>query len=272
MQKLDRRRWLRWLKIITGIYIAGGIALYFLQDKFLFHPVALPADHVFHFEQPFEEINLPVSKDKNLNIVRFTVPDSACRGVVLYFHGNIKNVERYAPYARNFTIHGYEVWIPDYPGFGKTTGKLTEKNMYEDAMQVYKLARSRFSKDSIIIYGKSLGTGVAAQLAAARDCRRVMLETPYLSIDDIMRRYAFIYPVGSLAHYHFPVEEYIAAINAPVTLFHGTSDDIIPFRHSKRLLEKARTGTELVRLEKGEHNGLDTFTLYRHKLDSLLRH
>ncbi len=106
--------------------------------------------------------------------------------------------------AVNFTRNKYEVWMMDYPGFGKSTGKLTEQIMYDDAATLYQMARARFSKDSIIIYGKSLGTGVASQLASVKDCKRLILETPYYSIEALMKHYAFIYPVSLMAKYHFP--------------------------------------------------------------------
>ncbi len=69
---------------------------------------------------------------------------------------------------QNFTSHGYEVWITDYPGYGKTTGKLTEENLYMQAKEVYKLANSKFGKDNIIVYGKSLGSGIASYLASKK--------------------------------------------------------------------------------------------------------
>src|SRR6185436_1753916 len=184
------------LKVAVIVYLVCGIVLYFLQEKFLFHPKKLPADYIFSFQHPFKEINLPVSSEKNISIIQFTVPDSLRKGVVLYFHGNRRNIERYASYAVNFTRNNYEVWMIDYPGFGKTTGKRTEETMYADAAMIYKMARSKFSKDHIIIYGKSLGTGVATQLASVSDCKRVLLETPYYNIDALLKHYAFIYPVS----------------------------------------------------------------------------
>ena len=67
----------------------------------------------------------------------------------------------------------------DYPGFGKSTGVFSEQLLYDWALTLYKLARAYYSPDSIIIYGKSMGTGIAAQLASIRDCRHLILETPY---------------------------------------------------------------------------------------------
>lgn len=271
MQKTITRKLWRWLQIIAVVYIVCGIALYFLQDKFLFHPSTLSAEHAFKFNQPFEEIYLPVDGEKNLSIVRFTVPDTVCKGVVLYFHGNRKNIERYAPYASSFTRNNYEVWMMDYPGFGKSTGERTEDILYKDALMLYKMARARFSGDSIILYGKSLGSGVAAQLASVRECKRLMLETPYYSIDALASHYAFMYPVSLMLHYHFPTNEYFSQLKTPVTLLHGTDDEVVPFSQSEHLLKIAPQGSELIAIDKGKHNDLADHKTFQEKIDSVLK-
>ena len=158
----------------------------------------------------------------------------------------------------------------DYPGFGKSTGKRTEQIMYDDAAMFYKMARARFSKDSIIIYGKSMGTGVAAQLASVTDCKRVILETPYYSMDALMKHYAFIYPVSWLAKYHFPTYSYFKKIEVPITLFHGTKDEMIPYKQAVKLV-KENPGVELVTIEKGKHNNLNDFPSFHQQLDALLQ-
>jgi alpha-beta hydrolase superfamily lysophospholipase len=275
MQKNSIKKIRKWFIIAVAIYLICGIALYFLQEKFLFHPVKLPGDHQFNFAIPFKEINLEINKEKNLSIVQFTVPDSLRKGIVLYFHGNMRNIERYAPFAVNFTKNNYEVWMMDYPGFGKSTGERTEQILYDDAAQLYKMARARISKDSIIIYGKSIGTGIASQLASVKDCKRLILETPYYSIDALFSHYAFIYPVSWMAKYHIPTYEYFKKIEVPISIFHGTNDEIIPFIQSELLIGPyEETGTinkELITIKKGKHNDLNDFPLYHQKLDSLLR-
>lgn len=265
-----RKRLLKILLIFFIIYILAGFALYFFQEKIIFHPEPLAAGHVFQFNAPFKEINLAVNKDKNLNIVQFTVPDSLCKGVVLYFHGNMKNVERYAPFAEPFTRKHYEVWMPDYPGFGKSTGPRTEQVMYDDAQILYKMAKARFPEDSIIIYGRSIGTGIASHLASRNDCKLVILETPYYSMHSLMRHRVFFYPVSWMAKFHFPVNEYIQKIDAPVTIFHGTEDEVIPYRNAERLKELLKTADRFITIPDGEHNNITSFPQYRQTLDSLL--
>lgn len=246
-----------------------GIALFFLQDKLIFHPRKLPADYKYQFDIPFREINLAVRDKKNISIVQFTIPDSVRKGIVLYFHGNRRNINRYANNAVNFTRNGYEVWMIDYPGYGKSTGKRTEKILYEDALTFYKLAIRQVSAEHIIIYGKSLGTGIAAQLASVRDCKRLILETPYYSMDALAKKYFFIYPVMPMTKYTLPTYQHFQYIKAPVSIFHGTKDAVIPYKQAARLTEK-KEGTELITIYGGKHNDLTGFALYQHKLDSLL--
>lgn len=272
MTSLNRRKLKKWFKLAVIIYVLLGLLLYFFQEKFLFHPKSLKADHKFAFDQPFEEINIPVSPEKNINIIRFTVPDSTRRGVVLYFHGNRQNVERYAPFARFFTRNHYEVWMPDYPGFGKTTGARSEEAFNADATEVYKMIRARFAPERIILYGKSLGTGPATYLASRIDCARLILETPYTSIPDLFGHYAFIYPTGRMSKYAFPSIDRMATVQAPVTIFHGTSDGVIPYKQAVRLQRKAGSKVQLITIKEGEHNNLADFPLYQSSLDSLLNH
>lgn len=240
-----------------------------MQDFIIFRPKKLPADYRYSFKIPFKQIDLAVSDEKNLSIVQFTVPDSLCKGIVLYFHGNRENINHYAHYADLFTQNRYEVWMMDYPGFGKSTGNRSEQVLYDDAHLLYKMALSRMAADSIIIYGKSLGSGIAAQLASTRDCKQLILETPYYSMEKLAGHYFFIYPTGMFMKYSMPTYRYLEYVHAPVTIFHGTRDGVIPFKQSRWLTE-SKKGIELVTIENGGHNNLSAFALFREKLDSLL--
>ena len=263
-----KKAW-KWFKIIALVYIMIGIALYFLQDKFIFHPKKLPADYQYKFDIPFTAIDLPVTHEKNLSIVQFTVPDSVRKGIVLYFHGNRTNINRYAVNAKQFTRNGYEVWMMDYPGFGKSTGKRSEQVLYDDAMLLYKMAIARVSVEHIIIYGRSLGTGIASQLASVRDCKKLILETPYYSMDALAKHYFFMYPVMPMTRYALPTYQYLDYVKVPVTIFHGTNDGVVPYKHAK-WLKGRKKDAELITIEKGKHNNLAEFPLFQQKLDSLL--
>ena len=265
-----KTRFFRLLKIIVIVYCSVGIALYFLQEKLMFRPKPLLPDYQFKFNIPFKEVNIPLNPTDNLNIVQFFTEDAIPKGVVLYFHGNRDNVNRYARYAVDFTKHGYEIWIVDYPGYGKTTGKLTEENLYMQANEVYKLASSKFKGDRIIVYGKSLGSGIASYLASKKTCRRLILETPYYSIPDLFSNYAPFYPVGIMSHFKLPTGEYLTEVNIPVTIFHGSDDWIIPYRCAAKLKQFLKPGDEFITIDNGSHNNLHNFHLFNEKLDSVL--
>jgi hypothetical protein len=259
-----------WLKVLLLVYIAGGISLYFLQDFILFHPVSLKREHKYDFPEKHRDINFPVDENSNLNIIQFFSTDTVTKGVVLYFHGNKKNISRYAKYPPYFTRHGYEVWMIDYPGYGKSTGRFSEQTLYDWAAHFYRFARSRFAAGSIIIYGKSMGTGIAAQLASQQSCRRLILETPYYDFPSVVKHYMPIYPVHSMLHYEIPTYRFIQRVKAPVTIFQGTKDRVITYRNAKRLKNFLKSEDEFITIAGGKHNNLYTFPLITKKLDSLL--
>ena len=256
----------RLLLVLLFIYLAVGIILYFIQDKIIFHPQPLPQEYSFHFNQAFKEINVRRGHG-NLNIVQF-FPKEKARGIVLYFHGNMTNIERYARFSPVFTRNNYEVWMIDYPGYGKTTGKRTEQTMYEDAILFYDLAIKKTIPENIIIYGKSLGTGVASYLASIKFCKQLVLETPYYSMTSMARNYAPLYP-ASLIRYSFPVYQYLKEVKTPITIFHGTSDRVVPYKQSQKL-KKEVPSIELITVPDGTHNNLYKFPAVIQKLDLLL--
>jgi len=261
------RGWIKW--IVIG-YCALGVIFYFLQDYILFHPAPLQKNNKYDFNSLHTEINIPFDQESNLAIVEFKNDQAIAKGVVLYFHGNKKNIGWYAKYAPRFTAEGYELWMLDYPGFGKSTGIFTDERLYDYALQLYKLARTRFEPGQIIIYGKSLGTGIASQLASVRDCKRLILETPYYSLQSLLSHFLPIYPVGQMLHYHLSNADYLPKVTAPVTIFQGTSDWLIPYSNASRLIPLLKPGDEFIPIDKGSHNDLGDFPVFGRKLDSLL--
>ncbi len=266
----NKKKSYRWLKIIIVLYCITGSILYYLQEKLLFHPIPLRADSTYHFKQSFTEANIVVDAETTYNIVQFTVPDSLRKGIVIYFHGNRENINHYAEFSGNFTRNSYEVWMPDYPGFGKSTGRLSEQAMYDEALQVYKLARTKYKPEQIIIYGKSVGNGIAAQLASVRDCRKLIMETPYYSLTSLTRILFWMYPVDMLLHFKFRVHEYLTKVTAPISIIHGTKDRVTLYQNAERLKDVLKPADEFITIEGGNHTNLNSFPLMQRKLDSLL--
>ncbi len=262
--------WIKWIKIIVIAYFILGIALYFLQEQFLFHPEKLSKNYVRNYNMPFEEINIYSGKNDTINLVKFFPKDSITKGVVLYFHGNKQNLDRYAKFASNFTNNGYEVWMEDYPSFGKSTGSRKEDDLYLQAMSIYKMANSKFNGDSIILYGKSLGTGIASYVASKTNSKKLILETPYFSIPNLFSCYAPIYPTSIMSTYKVPTYQYLQQVKYPITIFHGTNDWVIPYRCASKLKKVLKATDEFITIENGTHHNLAEYDSYNKKLDSLL--
>ncbi len=270
MQVNKKKVW-KWLQIIAIIYVAGGIALYFLQDAILFHPVTLKRNHKLDVPVPHKDISIPLGGTDTLNLIDCQAGGDSAKGIVLYFHGNKRNINWYAKYIPYFTRHGYELLMIDYPGYGKSTGKLTEEKLYDWAMKAYTMALTRYPADEIIIYGKSMGTGIAAQLASVRDCKRLILETPYYDFPSVIKAYLPIYPVRRMLHYQLPTYQYLQKVKVPITIFHGTSDWTVRYKNSRRLEKYLKPGDELVTIKGGSHNNLYSYRQTIGKLDSLLQ-
>ncbi len=266
---MKRKIIFRWAKVIVAVYCVAGIALYYFQDKLLFHPEPVLLNQSYDFHVPYNEVNIPYNATSNLNVVQFKTKDSP-HGVVLYFHGNRNNISHYVRFVPEFTRTGYEVWMMDYPGFGKSTGEFSEKMIYDWALLLYKLARNNFPPDSIILFGKSMGSGIAAQLASIRDTKSLILETPYYSIPSIIRQYAPVYPLQQMIHFKIPTYQFLQKVTAPITIFHGTDDGVIRYGSAKALKPFLKPGDEFVTIEGGSHNNLHESKIFQQKLDSIL--
>lgn len=253
------------------LYISIGLLLFYFQEKLLFRPEKVDRHTSYDWGIPYRELNLMENERSNLNIIQFTTSADSLRGVVLYFHGNRNNIGWYARFAPYFTRNGYEVWMIDYPGYGKSTGTFSEQKIYEWALLLYKLARTHFQPAQIILYGKSMGTGIASQLAAVRDCRRLILETPYYDFPSILRPYLFLYPLEYILRYQFPTYRYLPRVTAPITLLHGTADGIVRYSNAVHLLPLLKKEDELVTVPGGSHNNLYDYPMVSSKIDSLLQ-
>lgn len=162
--------------IILAIYVAISIAIYLLQDYMLFKPEKLPKDFQFMYEnQEIVEHNLETRDGAVINGLRF-VPKGQSKGVVLYLKGNSKSIKGWGKFAVDFTRHGYNVIMVDYRGFGKSTGKRSQKAIKRDLQEVYDLLKQQLSEKNIIIYGRSLGSGFAAKLASINNPKMLILD------------------------------------------------------------------------------------------------
>ena len=155
----------RTLKLLLIFYVLICVALYFFQEKLLFFPDKLDKNHKFSFNQPFDEINVKTKDGNVLNGLLFKA-DSA-KGLVFYLHGNAGSLDNWGDVAKRYTDLHYSVFIFDYPGYGKSEGSIQSKGQLFVATQTaYDQMKQLFHEDSIVVLGYSIGTGMAAHLAA----------------------------------------------------------------------------------------------------------
>ncbi len=240
----------------------------FLQRKALFRPSVLPAAHRFGFDGAvFEEHFLNTPDGARLNVLRFPTSWPQCRGVVLYFHGNRGNLQRWGFMHRDFTVRGYDFVISDYRGYGKSSGHLSERSLYEDARLVYDWVVERYPSIQIELYGRSLGSAPACFLGAHVRAHRLILETPFDSLPGLLAAYLGREHLPLRTHYTLPNNHHLRHCPLPVLLLHGTDDLVVPMRCAERLRECLKPSDEFIVIPGGTHHNLPTFDRYQEALN-----
>ena len=239
-----------------------------LQRTFILHPKKLDKSHVYDFDFQFKEINFP-TEDGLVNAIHAKTENES-KGVVLYFHGNADNLKRWGKVSSDFLDRDYDVIMLDYRGFGKSDGKATEENMYEDALAMYHYALEYYDTDELFIYGRSIGSGVASALAARVEAKKLLLETPFYSLPDVVKeKYPFVLLVFRL-DFHFPNHEHLETLDMPVHIFHGTKDKVVPYESAEKLRKYLKHYDSFLTIPGGGHKDLPTFSVYQSRLTEIL--
>ena len=243
--------------------------LYYLQDYFLFKPEKLPQDFQFFYEhQIVEEYNLQTPDGANINGLHFAADNP--KGVVLYLKGNSKSIKGWGKYAVDFTRHGFEVIMLDYRGFGKSTGRRTQKAIFEDLQLVYNKLKEHVLERYIIVYGRSLGSGFATKLASQNHPRMLILESPYYSLTKVASRYIPFMPLSLLIKFPLPTYKWIKYVKCPIHIIHGSKDRLIPFKSSLKLSQLNPKNTTIYTVIGGGHKNLNNFESYHKMLGEIV--
>jgi fermentation-respiration switch protein FrsA (DUF1100 family) len=250
---------LKWLVVlVAGGYIGGLAILFFAQRAFIF-PVpqtvrAPPGAAGF----PEAEEHLLTTADGEKVIV-WHVPAKPGHAVVLYFHGNGDFLAGFFGRFRDIIADGVGVVALSYRGYAGSSGKPSERGLLADAAAAYAFTTARYSADRIVVWGFSLGSGVAVALAAEQPVGRIILEAPYTSIADVAAAVFWFAPVRWLIRDQFRSDERIARVTAPLLIMHGARDPTIPIGFGDRLFALAHQPKQFVRFPEGGHNDLDDY-------------
>lgn len=262
--------WFAILVAIVIIYIVISIALYYLQDYALFKPEKLPEDFQFYYDnQETKEYNLTTRDGAVINGLRF-FPKGESKGIVLYLKGNSKSIKGWGKFAVDFTRHDYNVLMVDYRGFGKSTGRRSQKNIKRDMQVVYNKIKEQTTEDRIILYGRSLGSGFATKLASTNNPKMLILDAPYYSLTKVTARYMPFMPLSVLMKYPLPTYKWLKYVQCPIHIIHGTNDKLIPYKSSLKLSKINPKLTKLHSVIGGGHKNLNNFEAYHTMLDDIL--
>ncbi|MCO4822197.1 MAG: alpha/beta fold hydrolase [Flavobacteriaceae bacterium] len=262
--------WLYVLILVMIAYCVISIALYYLQDYMLFKPEKLSEDFQFHYDnQNTKEYFLETRDGATINGLLFKSKDQP-KGMVLYLKGNSKSIKGWGKFAVDFTRHGYSVFMVDYRGFGKSTGRRSQKAIKRDLQVIYNKIKEKMSEEHIILYGRSLGSGFATKLASMNNPKMLILDAPYYSLTKVTGRYMPFMPLSLLMKYPLPTYKWLKYVQCPIHIIHGTQDKLIPFKSSIKLSKIKPKLTKLHTVIGGGHKNLNNFESYHKMLDEIL--
>lgn len=248
----------RILAILSAIYLSI-IAIYYVeQRKYIFHPSNLRVlPETIGLEGVAE---LELRTDDGQTLIAWYAPPEFGEPTIFYLHGNAGALVHRASRIRLYRAQGYGVFLLAYRGFSGSTGTPTERSMVSDALMAYDhLVSSTPQQSKIIIYGESLGTGVAVQVASMRQPDGVILESPFSSAADVgAHLYPFL-PVHWLLKDRFESISYIRKVKAPLLVLHGERDQIVPSRLGRKLFATATGPKQAYFVSEATH-----YTLYEH--------
>ena len=261
--------WIFILLIVLGIYLGISLMLYFLQDYLMFKPEKLPKDFEFYYEnQEIEEYNVETRDGAIINGLRFKAKNP--KGVVFYLKGNSKSIKGWGKFAVDFTRHGYDVLMVDYRGFGKSTGRRTQKAIKRDLQMIYNKVKDITPEKYIILYGRSLGSGFATKLASMNNPRMLILDAPYYSLSKVAKKFIPFMPLTLFLKFPMPTYKWLKYVNCPIHIIHGTDDKLIPYKTSIKLSKIKPESTRLYTVIGGGHKNLNTFIEYHKMLTEII--
>jgi len=260
------KKWLKRLGIFLAcLYLVLATVIYVKQEALIFHPRAHAANYSYG---NYPETWIETPDGTRLHGLHLR---GGGKGVILYLHGNVGDNGRSLYQTRSVQDLGYDLFLVDYRGFGKSEGHLSsEADMTEDLQAVYDHLKAEYPEDRIILAGYSLGSGPASYLAANNQPGAVVLVAPYTSLTDMKNRFFSIFP-DFLLKYRLDNRSNLARSASPVYILHGTDDELIPLAMGKELEALAPDRIKLVELNGVGHRGAILNTMFRTVVERVVR-
>ncbi|MGB7034289.1 MAG: alpha/beta hydrolase [Xanthobacteraceae bacterium] len=247
---------LGWAAVIAVCVYAGLTAMiYFAQRSLMYFP-----DRTYTSPAAAglpEASEVPLTTSDGLKIHVWQVPPQPGKPVILYFHGNGGSLRYRVERFRRLIGAGIGLVALEYRGYGGLSGNPTERGLIRDAEAAYAYTAARYPTPQIVVWGESLGTGVAVALAAEKPVGRLILEAPFTSALAIAESRYWYLPVRLLMKDQFRSDERIKRVTAPLLILHGVDDRVVPFSMGEHMFELANKPKHIVRFLDGGHEDLD---------------
>lgn len=251
------RMLLNFALMVLFAYVALAAVIFFAQASLIYYPeigrdiIATPNSEGLAYE-PVE-----ISTADGENLHGWFVPAPAANGTILFFHGNAGNISHRMEYLLMFHRLGYNTFIFDYRGYGRSSGSPSESGTYLDAQSAWRyLTESRSIPPSHIgLFGESLGGAVAAHLAMNEKPGALVLASVFTSVPDMAAKIYPFLPVRLLSRFDYNTIEYLQSVTCPVLVAHSPQDEIVPFAHGQALYQAAPEPKQFLELQGGHNSG-----------------
>jgi fermentation-respiration switch protein FrsA (DUF1100 family) len=249
---------LKWILIVAVVAYCGLLALlYVAQRSMMYFPEAVrTAPDVAGFPEAKEVL---LDSSDGARVVVWDVPPREGMPVILYLHGNGGSLRHRAPKFQSITSDGTGLVALSYRGFSGSSGSPSEEGIFADARRAYAYARERYPAAKLVVWGESLGTGVAVAVAAENKADALILEAPFTSTVDIAAAAYPIFPVRLLMKDQFRSDERIGKVTAPLLILHGALDRVVAITYGEKLFTLAHEPKKFVRFPRGAHEDLANF-------------
>jgi uncharacterized protein len=229
-----------------------------IEDRFIFHPDHVTDRDPSHIGLTFE--NVFFKTQDGIRLHGWFIPHDEAHGTLVWFHGNAGNIsDRVLNIKMLHDRINTNIFIFDYRGYGRSEGTISEKGTYLDgeAAIEYLLERNDAVRSRLILFGRSLGAAVAAEMATRFTPVGLILESPFVSIREMARAIFPSLPVGWLLRTRYDTMEKVRLVKTPILVLHGDRDATVPFSHGERVFEVASQPKSFHRIVGASHN--DTF-------------
>jgi fermentation-respiration switch protein FrsA (DUF1100 family) len=241
--------------VLLCLYLGMAAILYVAQRSMMYFPETAHTTPAQAGLPEVQEVSLTAAD--GVRIIAWYAPPRDDKPVILYFHGNGGALRYRVDRFRKIIGDGIGLVAIEYRGYGGSNGSPSETGLIADGEAAYAFAAARYQAQQLVLWGESLGSGVAVVLAAEKPVGRVILEAPFTSAAAVAATRYWYLPVRFLMKDQYRSDERIGKVTAPVLILHGMHDHVVPFAMGERMFELTKAPKHIVRFIDGDHEDLD---------------